>query len=125
MAFEHFEGNPPEDNKKDNQTRKLETKGTISPEVNKILHDLSEKTGIEIGEYHNLYTLYKQARIVENVKEFEEIASAPRFEWIRKKIKEMNSLPEILDFLGSKSAGDIAKEEENFKKLMGDENDKE
>ena len=115
----------PEENKKEEKQPELEIKGEISPDEDQILYNLSQKTGIKRGEYNTLYTLYRQAQIVNNVKDFIDLAQQPGFEWVIEKYRNKTiPLTEFLKLIGSKPAGEIAKEEENFKKLMDEEDNK-
>ena len=113
-----------EDNSKNKENEQkgpeLEIKGEVSPEDREALRDLSQKTVISEAEYQTLYGLLKQAQIVNNVEGFIFVARAPKFDWLREKLKNM-PLKEVLGFLGSKSAEEIVKEDENFKKLMDEE----
>jgi hypothetical protein len=121
MGLENFS----EGNKQNEKQPELEIKGEISPDEDQILYDLSQKTGIKRGEYNTLYTLYRQAQIVNNVKDFIDLAQQPGFDLIVEKFRDKNlPLTEFLRLIGSKPAGEIAKEEENFKKLMGEEDNK-
>jgi hypothetical protein len=100
----------------------LQIKIEILPEDNQKLSELSKETGISKGVYQTLYGLYKQAQIVNQVDDFIQLAQQPGFDFILQKVQDPNMrVEEFLSWLGSKSAGEIAKEEENFKKLMGDE----